>query len=55
MKVLESLFKIVINWACKLLIKVIKKAIKEIENDLIEKIALRVICKIKKEYPHQIP
>lgn len=43
MNLLSTLFRIVINWACKFLVKIFKKLVKEIENDLAEKIAKKVV------------
>lgn len=49
MNLLSILFRIVINWTCKFLVRIFKKLVKEIENDLAEKIAKKVVSSLLRQ------
>ena len=51
MKMLSTLFRIVINWARKFLVKFLERILKDVLNDLSEKIADKVVRKLQK-YDH---
>lgn len=62
MNLLQTLFRIVINWTCKLCVKICKKVLSEILEKLSESIANKVIRKlnqnqqnIKKLQQHKKP
>jgi hypothetical protein len=46
MNLLLTLFRIVINWACKLLVKICKRILKEVMENLSEDIAKKVVSKL---------
>lgn len=46
MNLLLTLFRIVINWTCKLLVKICKRILKEVMENLSEDIAKKVVSKL---------
>lgn len=48
MNLLSTLFRIVINWACKFLVKILERVLKDILNDLSEKISDKCVQKLLK-------
>lgn len=46
MNLLLTLFRIVINWACKCLVKVCKRLLKEVMENLSDDIAKKVVSKL---------
>ncbi len=46
MNLLLTLFRIVINWTCKLLVKICKRILKEVMENLSEDIARKVVSKL---------
>ena len=46
---IQTLFRIVINWACKCLVKVCKKVLKEVMENLSEDIAKKVVSKLLRQ------